>query len=254
MGAMNNIFDIRHLTYGYSDRTVLNDVSIEIEKGKLTILLGRNGSGKSTFMRLLAKIINGYTGTIHLQGKELGQWHNRTLAHTLCYLSQNHKGVFPFTVEDVVLTGRAGHVRFLPSAVDMERVIEAIELVGISELRKRIYTELSGGEQQLVLLARSLAQNPEILLLDEPTSHLDYRNQVRILSLVKKLVDHGLSVVCAMHDPNMAFLYGDDFLFVKEGKILRDEQHKPWDSPHLKSMIDDFTTVPYGDRSFIVPR
>jgi iron complex transport system ATP-binding protein len=254
MGTMNAVFDIRDLSYHYADRSVLHKTSLQIEKGKLTILLGRNGSGKSTFMRLLAKIIDGYSGEIYLQEKELTHWHSKDLSRILGYLSQSHKPVFPFIVEDVILTGRAGYVHFIPTLKDTKVVEQVIEMVEIGELRKRIYTELSGGEQQLVLLARALAQKPEILLLDEPTSHLDYSNQVRILTLTKRLIENGLSIICAMHDPNMAFLYGDDFLFLHQGKILRDPGNKPWESPLLASIISDYAVVPYGEKAFVVPK
>ena len=251
---MSTVFDIHELSYRYGEKSILADVSLQIEKGKFSILLGRNGSGKSTFMRILSGLTTDYSGSIYLYGKDIADWHHRDLSRTLSYLGQSHKAVFPFRVEDVVLTGRAGYIRFLPSSEDSLKAEEAMDLVDILDLRTRIYTELSGGEQQLVLLARALAQKPEVLLLDEPTNHLDYSNQIQILSLVKRLLENDLTVVCAMHDPNMAFSFGDDFFFISDSTITKDEYGKPWEHPLLQTLVSDYVSVPYGERSFILPK
>ncbi|MFN8207938.1 MAG: ATP-binding cassette domain-containing protein [Bacteroidales bacterium] len=130
-----------------------------------------------------------------------------------------------------------------------------MEKAGILHLRKRRYTELSGGEQQLVMIARVLAQNPQILLLDEPTTHLDFCNQSHLLELLKKLTHQGLTVVAVLHDPNLAFLFGDDFLFASEGKIVRtDNKVNAWDLEFLKSIYNGkIRTIPYNGRAFLIP-
>ncbi len=249
-----SVFQLQNVSFAYKTTHVLKDVSLSIGENKLTILLGRNASGKSTLIRILARIITDYSGTILYQNIELKQWKQREYARRVGYLSQAHKTVFPFYVEDVILTGRASYIGFLPDNNDTTIVDEVIELVGITHLRRRRYTELSGGEQQLVLLARVLAQKPKILLLDEPTSHLDYKNQVRFLTLARQLVqNNGLTILCALHDPNLAFLFGDDFLFMSNGGVVRDTVHDPWNSPFLQTMIGEYVVLPYGNKGIVMP-
>ena len=171
------------------------------------------------------------------------------------YLPQQHRPVFPFSVMDVVLTGRASHVQLTPKQKDRVRSEAAIERVGIRHLADRPFTELSGGEQQLAMIARVLAQEPKVILLDEPTSHLDIFNQARILSLIRDLVDSGLSVVAVLHDPNSAFLYGDEFVFIRGGEIQElPPGRKPWDKEFLKQVYDsELISIPYRDRALVIP-
>lgn len=249
-----NAFTLKNVTYAYPNRAVINDTTIDIEQGKLTVLLGRNGSGKSTLLRLCSKLAPGYKGSIQCLERELSDWKNREFAQTVSYLGQHHRPVFPFRVEEVILTGRAAYIDYLPSKNDVEAVNGIITELELDDLRNRIYTELSGGEQQLILLARSLVNKPSILLLDEPTNHLDFVNQTRVLALAKSLVQKGVTIVSALHDPNMSFLFGDDILFVHEKKVVRDNENKPWDSPFLKKIIPSFDILSNQEYSFIVPR
>ncbi len=145
-------------------------------------------------------------------------------AKQIGFLPQSHYPVFPFTVEEVVLTGRAAYIFSTPTNKDREKAENAIRRIGIEDLRKRPYTELSGGERQLVLIARVLAQEPKIMLLDEPLSSLDLSNQAKMLNLLKGLVASGLTVVAVLHDPNVAFRYGDHFIFLKNGVIREPEE------------------------------
>ncbi len=140
----------------------------------------------------------------------------------------------------MVLTGRAGFVQFSPSADDQNYAELAIQRAGIESLKDRLYTELSGGEQQMVMLARVLAQQPKVLLLDEPTSHLDFNNQSRILSLLRILADSGMTVVIVMHDPNMAFLYGDRQIYLKEG-VIKDPKNS---CGSFREFLEDIYEMP----------
>ena len=245
---------VRHLTFGYDGRRVLEDVSIEIFPKTLTMCLGQNGAGKSTFIRLIGGMIPHRTGDILIDGMDIKRLPPRLRARKVSYMAQSHKPVFPFSVADVVLTGRAGYVNFIPKSEDREVASRMMERVGIAHLRDRFYTELSGGEQQLVMIARSLAQQPDILLLDEPTSHLDYNNQVTVLSLLKQLVAEGLTVVAVLHDPNMSLLFGDDFLFVHEKRVIREESREPWHSPLLKKIYPGkLVSIPFNGRALLAP-
>ena len=157
----------------------------------------------------------------------------------LGFLPQHHKPVFPFKVSEVVLTGRASYIQFTPNRRDEYQVDKALELVGIASLRNRIYSELSGGEQQLVMIARLLAQQPKILLLDEPISHLDYYNQIRILKLIKELVSKDITVVAVLHDPNMAYLFGEKFIYVHDGQVHEVNDQNAWEHQLVNKIFDN---------------
>jgi iron complex transport system ATP-binding protein len=130
----------------------------------------------------------------------------------------------------------------------------AIERTGITHLAQRYYTELSGGEQQLVMIARTLAQQPRILLLDEPVSHLDYNNQLLIIKLLKDLVREGITVAAVLHDPNLSFLFGEKFIFVHEGSVVADNSDHPWLNPLVKAIFyHPVTMVPHGNKQILIP-
>lgn len=255
MGELKKAISIRDLSFSYGNDVVLQDVSATIETSKLSVILGKNGSGKSTLLRIIAGLLPFKQGEIDLNGIALKKMKLSERAKTFGFLGQKHKAVFPFTVHQVVLTGRAGYVTFVPGASDVSVADNVLAKVGIQHLRDRIYTELSGGEQQLVMIARVLAQEPKILLLDEPTTHLDFCNQIRLLTLLKELTASGLTIIAVLHDPNIAFLYGDDFLFVDQGKLIRSpENTDPWDAEFLKSVYGHaLKSIPYASRALIVP-
>lgn len=255
MGQVNKAISVSNLSFAYNGSHVLNEVNIDIEGGKLTFILGKNGGGKSTFLRILAGLLPYQTGDVHILGNDNSKLNYTERARIIGFLNQQHKAVFPFTVEEVVLTGRAGYINFIPKESDMQAAYNAIEKIGITHLRNRIYTELSGGEQQLVMIARVLAQNPKILLLDEPTSHLDFSNQSHLLALIKKLANEGLTIVAVLHDPNLAFLYGDDFLFVKDKQVIRSADNiDAWNTDFLRTIYHgNLEAIPYNGRALIVP-
>lgn len=252
---MTRGIDINHLTFSYGDRIVLDDICLNIAPDKFTAILGKNGSGKSTLFKVITGIEHFKKGTVSILDEDISKLSTRQRAKRVGYLPQQHKPVFPFSVMDVVLTGRASHVALIPRAEDREKAEDAIDRVGIRHLIDRPLTELSGGEQQLVLIARVLAQDPKVMLLDEPTSHLDIFNQARILKLARDLVKSGLSVVAVLHDPNSAFIFCDAFVFIRDGKIQNlAPSQKPWDKTFLKQVYDaDLNTIPYGDRALVVP-
>jgi iron complex transport system ATP-binding protein len=230
--------NINNLTFGYRGHSIFNNVSMIIPEGKLTVIIGKNGSGKSTLLKLIAGIYAPQKGSIEVLGKDLKRLSLSERAKLIGFLAQSHYPVFPFSVEDVVLTGRASYIFSTPREIDRAETWRAISQMGIEDLRTRPYSELSAGEQQLVMVARVLAQQPKVLLLDEPTSHLDLPNQVRLLNIVKDLVASGLTVVLVIHDPNMGFMYGDDFIFMKNGSILQpSEEKEPYDSKLLSDVF-----------------
>lgn len=246
--------EIRDLNFSYGDSCILKDINLLFESGMHTCILGRNGSGKSTFLRILAGLLPIQSGSITVLGNDAKNLPFAERSKLIGFLTQQHKAIFPFLVEDVVLTGRAGYVKFIPRKEDKTAAVEALQRVGIMHLSKRNYTELSGGEQQLVMIARVLAQQPKILILDEPTSHLDLANQSHLLRLLKKFVSEGITIISVLHDPNLAFLFCDDFVFMHNKRIIRADKAAPWDKEFLKTIYrENIETVPHNDRALLIP-
>ncbi len=234
----------------------LEDVSLDVPAGKLSVLLGKNGSGKSTLLHLMAGLHRPTEGRVEVLGQDLAGLSTAARARIIGYLPQFHSPVFPYTVEEVVLTGRAPYVFTVPRAKDREKAEQALQTVGMHDLRGRPYTELSGGERQLVMMARVLAQEPKVILLDEPVSHLDLSNQSRLLHLLKRLVGQGITVLAVLHDPNVAFSYGDSFFFMKQGRMQQPGPGQaPWDAAFLEDLYGTrLETIPHDGRALVIPK
>jgi iron complex transport system ATP-binding protein len=211
---------VRDLNFSYDGNPVLRNINLDIQEGEFTIVLGRNGSGKSTLFKILTGILKPDSGEVIIFNQASHELALRDRSKIMGFLPQHHRAVFPFTVKDVVLTGRAGRILLTPGADDYRFAMEAMERIGITHLRDRIYTELSGGEQQMVMIARVLAQDPRIILFDEPTTHLDFYYQAKVMGVIRELTDMKFTVVAILHDPNAACLYGDRFILLKEGEVL----------------------------------
>jgi iron complex transport system ATP-binding protein len=248
--------EIHNLSFSYGNNPVLRNIELVAPAGELTCLMGRNGSGKSTLLRLAAGFLKPATGSILVKGERSERLGASQRAQWLGYLPQFHNPVFPFTVEEVVLTGRAAYVWTTPSKHDHALVYAALDRVGIQELAGHAYTELSGGERQLVMLARVLAQQPRILLLDEPTSHLDLANETRLLRLVRQLTREGIAVLAVLHNPNAAISFGDRFYFLKKGVLCQPLPGQTyWDASFLSRIYGiEVETLSYGSRALVVPR
>jgi iron complex transport system ATP-binding protein len=234
---------------------VLENISLSLPDSSFVVLLGKNGSGKSTLLKILSGILPYEKGAVSIDNRDLNQFSPKERSRMLGYLPQHFRMVFPFSVEEVVMTGRAAHVAFRPGKKDRAMVREAMERSGIIHLRNRPFTEISGGEQQLARIARVLSQAPSRILLDEPATHLDLFNQARVLGLLEELVDSGLTVVAVLHDPNAAFVYEDHFVLLKDGKRYAIEAHQqPWDETVLQHVYDiPLECVPYRDRALVAP-
>ncbi|OGS37547.1 MAG: iron ABC transporter ATP-binding protein [Elusimicrobia bacterium RIFOXYB2_FULL_49_7] len=200
--------EINNLVCGYGREPVVKDLSLSLDSGEIVCLLGPNGVGKTTLFKAILGLLPRTSGSITLDGRDIRHFKEQRLAREIAYVPQAHTPPFPFSVMDVVLLGRTAHLGPFasPSPLDYALAEEALSSLHIFFLKDRIYTEISGGERQMVLVARALAQQSRILVLDEPTSHLDFGNQVRVLQQINRLVKKGLSVIMTTHFPNHAFL------------------------------------------------
>lgn len=213
--------EVQNLSFSYGKHEVLKDVSFEIPDGELVGILGPNGVGKSTLFRCILGLNRHYKGTILVNGKDIKRLSVRERAREISYIPQSHAPVYDYEVLDVVLMATGSDLKMLsnPGCAQKKRAYEALERIGIEDFAHRLYTHISGGEQQLVLIARAIAQNANTIVMDEPTSALDYGNTVRVLSCVRQLAREGMSIVQSTHNPDQAFLYSNQALVMKEGRI-----------------------------------
>lgn len=220
----NSILSLRGITFSYhqEDPRVIRNLSLEIPEGQITAVLGPNGTGKTTLLHLMLGLLKPASGQILLAGKHHSEYSRRELSRILGLVPQFESIPFNFTVLEYVLLGRSPYLKPFqtPGPEDIHLAREALEAAGVLHLRQKPVTELSGGERQLCHLARVLAQQTEILLLDEPTAHLDLENQSRILRLLRKMSGQGISVVLTTHDPNAAVFAADNFVLVDRGDIF----------------------------------
>jgi iron complex transport system ATP-binding protein len=214
--------DLHGLSFGYGARTIGEAVTLSLVEGEVLALLGPNGAGKTTLFKTILGLLPLKTGEITLDGKPLSGWSRRERARRIAYVPQAHAALFPFTVRDVVLMGRAAHLTpfAMPGQGDVEIAMAALSSLGMEALAERAYTEISGGERQMVLIARALAQSPSILVMDEPTASLDYGNQMRLLAHVKQLAERGLSIILSTHNPDHAFLAADRVALLHEARLI----------------------------------
>jgi iron complex transport system ATP-binding protein len=213
---------LTNLAFEYSHRTVLSDMTLSVEPGDFLGIMGPNSAGKSTLLKLVARELQPSRGHIELQGKPLSAWSLQDLARVMTVVSSEEHFVFPFTVEQIVLMGRIPHLRRgqRESAKDILIVEEAMQATDVIALRDRSVHQLSSGERQRVLLARALAQDPQVLLLDEPTVHLDIGHAWSFFQLLRRLhAQRNLTVICALHDLSLATTFCSRLWMLNRGRL-----------------------------------
>lgn len=212
---------VSDLVFAYSSVKILDRVSLELEKSEVLGVIGPNGTGKSTLIRCMNRVLRPQGGTITLDSVDIREMTRVEIARRMGYVPQASKNSFPATVFDTILMGRRPHGGWRSSSSDVKKALVMLKLVGLEDLAMRDFAELSGGQQQKVVLARALVQEADVLLLDEPTSNLDVRQQLETMEIIRRLAkERGISAVMAVHDLNLAARYADRILMLKDGRVF----------------------------------
>ena len=218
----DRLFEVKNISFSYNDEEIFSDISFSIGKGDVLCILGPNGTGKTTLIKCLNNLHEINSGEILINGINIKKLSFKEISKHIGYIPQSHVPSFPFKVFDVVLMGRAPYLNLTdsPKEEDIKIANESLETLGIEYLKDKEYTNLSGGERQLVFLARVLCQKPDILILDEPTSHLDFGNQIKLLEIIDNLAKGGLSIIMSSHFPDHAFLSSTKVAIMKDKKFI----------------------------------
>ena len=221
------VLSVKDLIYKYplSEKNVLNGINVEFHSGEKTAVLGSNGAGKTTFFNIISGLINGYSGSIKLYGNEINSMKRTEIAKKLALVPQKHEPMFPYTVKDFILMGRYAHMGALgiPSSTDKDIVVQAATETGAIKFFDRPYNTLSGGEMQLAVIARALAQQSELLILDEPSNHLDFKNRFVVLDLISRIAEkRKTALVMSLHDPNDVLQFANRAIVINNGIIVAD--------------------------------
>ena len=222
MVVEDKILEVNNISFSYEDNLIFENISFSIKKGDVLCIIGPNGTGKTTLIKCLNGLHDTDSGEILVNGENIKTLSFSQISKHIGYIPQSHIPSFPFTVFDVVLMGRAPYLNLAqsPKAEDEKIAVKSLKTLGIYDLKDKEYTNLSGGERQLVFLARVLTQQPDILILDEPTSHLDFGNQIKLLEIIDRLAESGLSVIMSSHFPDHAFLSSTKVAIMKNKKFI----------------------------------
>jgi iron complex transport system ATP-binding protein len=213
---------VNELGFHYKNgRDIFSNLTLEYETPKIMCILGLNGTGKSTLLKCIAGENRSTAGEILIDGRPAASFRPRELAKKIAYIPQNHYPTFPFSVMDVVLMGRTSHIGYLsvPGQRDKDIALEKLEQLKILHLKDKAYTDISGGERQMVMIAAALAQEPELLLLDEPTAHLDFGNQYRFIKIAAELSEKGMGIIMTTHTPDHAQTLGGMTAILDSGRL-----------------------------------
>jgi len=248
--------EVKRIEFAYSqDRNVINSLSCRFLSGNFYAIIGPNGSGKSTFIKLLNGLLQPTAGEILLDTKALKQYHRRELARHVGYVPQSGGYNGLSTVYDTILLGRRPHVNWAPGRNDREKTAQIIEEFSLDHLALRYTNELSGGELQRVNIARALVQEPEILILDEPTSSLDLKHQIEVMKLLKTISKRDITVIIAIHDLNLAMRYAGCFLLLKEGNLISFGGEKVVSEENLSRLYDvKINIIENNGRKYVLPQ
>ena len=215
---------VKDLQFQYGIQPVLKDISFQVGQGQLCGLFGPNGCGKTTLFKCCLKFLKNQGGQIRVDGQDIKDLRIEEMAKLVAYVPQEHKPPFPYLVKDVVLMGRTPRLKSLfgTNKEDRQKALGALKLLGLLEIADKPYNQLSGGQRQLVLIARAVAQETPLMFLDEPTSALDFSNQIRIWRIMKQIAESGVTILACSHDPNHVSWYCDRVVVMNHNHILRE--------------------------------
>jgi iron complex transport system ATP-binding protein len=221
---MSHILDISNISLSFRDNFILSNVSLEVSAGEFFVIIGPNGAGKTSLLKVLSGLQKAQKGTVTIKDKNILNYRRRNLSQIMAIVPQHIEVGFPFTVADTVIMGRSPHLGILgmEGENDFHIAEEAMKFTDVSHLTDRKLFQLSGGELQRVIIARAICQQPEIILLDEPTTALDPAHQLKIMDLMEKFRrEHGTTIIMVSHDLNLASMYGDRVLLLKSGRVVK---------------------------------
>lgn len=246
---------IENLTLSYARHTILEKINLTIEKEQITIFLGQNGSGKTTLMSAINGLIRPREGKILIDQQDISHLSRKEVAKKIATVSQLHQFGFDYTAFEMVLMGRCAHIGYMPTKADYEKAEEALELIGIGHLKEKQVNKISGGERQLIMIARAIAQDTGIILLDEPTSYLDLKNQLKIMQLIKYInTKKKVTCVITLHDPNQALMCGDQVVMFDQGTIQTGAARSMITSEKILAVYGvNAQVIDVGPHSFVVP-
>ena len=221
---MNPILAIKNVSLHYRDKTVLSDISLSVAAGEFFVIIGPNGAGKTSLLKIISGLQQTQQGTVIIKGKNISAYPRRSISRILAVVPQQIEVGFPFTVAETVIMGRTPHLGILGMEGKRDFAIaeEAMQFTEVAHLAERKLFQLSGGELQRVIIARAICQQPEIILLDEPTTALDPAHQLKIMDLMEKFrLQNNTTIIMVSHDLNLASMYGDRLILLKEGKEIK---------------------------------
>jgi len=221
---VNHILDINNISLKFHDKLILQDVNFAVAKGEFFVIIGPNGAGKTSLLKIIAGFEKIGQGCVNIRGKNIREYSRRNLSKILAIVPQQIEVGFPFSVAETVIMGRTPHLGILgmESKADFLMAREAMQFTDVAHLADRKLHQLSGGELQRAVIARAICQQPEVILLDEPTTALDPAHQLKIMDLMEKFRrEHGTTIIMVSHDLNLASMYGDRLLLLKEGRVVK---------------------------------
>lgn len=247
---------VKNLSFKYGEKKVLEDISFTVRKGELCALLGPNGTGKTTIFKCCLNFLK-FDGEILINGENIKNKSIESMAKLVAYVPQEHKPSFPYTVKEIVLMGRTPYLGgvFGISQEDKKKTLDALKQLGIIDLADKPYNQLSGGQKQLVLIARAVAQETNLMLLDEPTAALDFSNQIKVWEILQKLASSGKTIFVCTHDPNHVLWFCDRVIIKDEKGIVGDgKPHEVMDEGILTKTYGNVCKVKnFGGSKMIVP-
>ena len=233
---MSYILDIKNISLEYRNKLILHDISFAVSKGEFFVIIGPNGAGKTSLLKIIAGLEKNQQGSVTVRDKDIRDYNRKNLSQILAIVPQQIEVGFPFTVADTVIMGRSPHLGILgmEGKNDFHIAEETMKFTEVSHLAERKLFQLSGGELQRVIIARAICQQPEIILLDEPTTALDPAHQLKIMDLMEKFRrEHGTTIIMVSHDLNLASMYGDRLLLLKDGRVIKTGDPKSVLNKHL---------------------